>query len=42
MEQPIHYWTPSIAPSGMMFYKGNKFPKWKDSFFISALVPGDV
>ena len=27
MEQPIHYWTPSIAPSGMMFYKGNKFPK---------------
>ncbi|MFL2780224.1 MAG: PQQ-dependent sugar dehydrogenase [Gammaproteobacteria bacterium] len=42
MEQPIHYWTPSIAPSGMMFYEGDKFPLWKNSFFISALVPGDV
>ena len=42
MEQPLFYWTPSIAPSGMMFYEGDKFPKWKNSLFISALVPGDV
>ena len=37
MEQPITYWRPSIAPSGMMLYSGKKFKEWKDSFFISAL-----
>ena len=42
MEQPIKYWVPSIAPSGMAYYKGNKFPEWTNSLFISALVPGDV
>jgi glucose/arabinose dehydrogenase len=29
MEQPLHYWVPSIAPSGMAFYTGDKFPKWQ-------------
>ena len=42
MEQPIKYWVPSIAPSGMTFYDGDLFPDWKGSLFISALVPGDV
>ena len=42
MEQPIKYWVPSIAPSGMTFYDGDLFPKWKGSLLISALVPGDV
>ncbi len=42
MEQPIKYWVPSIAPSGMTYYEGTKFPKWTNSLFISALVPGDV
>ena len=42
MEQPIKYWVPSIAPSGMAFYDGNLFPEWKGSLLISALVPGDV
>ena len=42
MEQPIKYWVPSIAPSGMAHYRGNKFPEWTNSLFISALVPGDV
>jgi glucose/arabinose dehydrogenase len=42
MEQPIKYWVPSIAPSGMTFYSGSLFPEWKNSLFISALVPGDV
>lgn len=42
MEQPIKYWVPSIAPSGMTYYEGNKFPEWTNSLFISALVPGDV
>lgn len=37
-EEPIYYWTPSIAPSGMMFYTGNMFPEWKGNLFIGALV----
>jgi glucose/arabinose dehydrogenase len=31
MEQPVFYWDPSIAPSGMMFYTGDAFPDWKGS-----------
>jgi aldose sugar dehydrogenase len=37
MEQPIHYWDPSIAPSGMAFYTGDLIPAWKGSLFIGAL-----
>ena len=37
MEQPIYYWDPSIAPSGMAFYTGDKFAKWKGNAFIGAL-----
>jgi glucose/arabinose dehydrogenase len=37
MEQPIKYWVPSIAPSGMAFYTGNLMPKWKGSVFLGAL-----
>jgi glucose/arabinose dehydrogenase len=37
MAQPIHYWVPSIAPSGMAFYAGDKFPKWQGSLFVGAL-----
>ena len=37
MEQPIKYWVPSIAPSGMAFYTGNLMPKWKGSLFVGAL-----
>jgi glucose/arabinose dehydrogenase len=36
-EEPIYYWTPSIAPSGMMFYQGNMFPEWKGNLFVGAL-----
>ncbi|HQU98191.1 MAG TPA: PQQ-dependent sugar dehydrogenase [Nitrosomonas sp.] len=36
-EEPIHYWTPSIAPSGMAFYTGNDFPNWRGSLFVGAL-----
>ena len=42
MEQPIKYWVPSIAPSGMAHYTGTLFSEWTDSIFVSALVPGDV
>ena len=37
MEQPVHYWDPSIAPSGMLFCTGEAFPRWKGSLFIGAL-----
>jgi len=37
MIQPIHYWVPSIAPSGMTFYTGDKFSQWKGNLFIGAL-----
>jgi glucose/arabinose dehydrogenase len=37
MAQPIYYWVPSIAPSGMAFYTGERFPKWKGNLFVGAL-----
>jgi glucose/arabinose dehydrogenase len=37
MEQPLKYWVPSIAPSGMAFYEGGLFPSWKGSLFVGAL-----
>jgi glucose/arabinose dehydrogenase len=37
MEQPIHYWVPSIAPSGMAFYNGAAFPAWRGNLFVGAL-----
>jgi aldose sugar dehydrogenase len=37
MEQPVKYWVPSIAPSGMAFYTGDLFPAWKGNLFIGAL-----
>lgn len=37
MEQPIHYWLPSIAPSGMAFYAADRFLRWKNSLFVGAL-----
>ncbi len=37
MEQPLYYWDPVIAPSGMTFYTGNLFPAWKGSLFLGGL-----
>jgi aldose sugar dehydrogenase len=37
MEQPIKYWVPSIAPSGMAFYTADLIPAWKGSLFVGAL-----
>ena len=37
MAQPLHYWAPSIAPSGMAFYTGDKFPAWRGDLFVGAL-----
>lgn len=39
MEQPLYYWDPVIAPSGMIFYTGGLFPKWKGSILISGKQP---
>jgi glucose/arabinose dehydrogenase len=37
MEQPVKYWVPSIAPSGMAFYDGRLIPAWKGNLFVGAL-----
>ena len=37
MEQPVYYWDPNIAPSGMTFYTGNAFPAWKGNVFVGGL-----
>lgn len=37
MEQPVHIYVPSIAPSDMFFYTGSAFPAWRGNLFIGAL-----
>jgi glucose/arabinose dehydrogenase len=37
LEQPVIYWTPSIAPSGLAMYRGDKFPAWQGDLFVGAL-----
>jgi glucose/arabinose dehydrogenase len=37
LAQPVYFWTPSIAPSGMMFYDGAMFPQWRRNLFVAAL-----
>jgi aldose sugar dehydrogenase len=37
LEQPVYYWDPSIAPAGMTFYTGDKFPAWRGNLFVGAL-----
>jgi glucose/arabinose dehydrogenase len=37
MEQPLKYWVPSFAPSGMAFYTADLFPAWKGNIFIGGL-----
>ncbi|MBF2760325.1 MAG: PQQ-dependent sugar dehydrogenase [Ectothiorhodospiraceae bacterium AqS1] len=36
--QPLHHWTPSIAPSGMTLYRGEAFPEWVGDIFVTSLV----
>jgi glucose/arabinose dehydrogenase len=40
MEQPVYYWDPVIAPSGLLFYTGDAFPGWKGSVLIGSMQPG--
>jgi glucose/arabinose dehydrogenase len=37
MEQPLHYWVPSIAPCGMTFVKGDRYPNWKNNILTGSL-----
>ena len=37
IESPIYQWTPSNAPSSLMIYKSDLFPKWKNNFFVTSL-----
>ena len=37
LEQPLYFWDPVIAPSGMAFYQGKLFPRWRGSLFIGGL-----
>lgn len=37
VEQPIYFWVPSIAPSGMAFYTGDLFPEWRGNLFVGAM-----
>ena len=37
MAQPLHYWVPSISPSGLTIYDGERFPAWRGSVFAGAL-----
>jgi glucose/arabinose dehydrogenase len=42
MEQPVYYWDPVIAPSGMVIYSGDLFAGWKNNFLIGSLTPGGL
>lgn len=42
MEQPVYYWDPVIAPSGMAFYTGDAYPGWKGSVLVGSLTPGGL
>ena len=41
-EPPLVYWVPAIAVSGMTFYTGDKFPKWKGDVFVGSLRTGEI
>ena len=37
MEQPVYYWDPVIAPSGLQFYSGDAFPEWRGNLFVGSM-----
>ncbi len=42
IERPLAVWLPSIAPSGLLFYQGDKFPAWKGNLFIGSGRRGEI
>jgi len=41
-QDPVIHWTPSIAPCGLTFYTGDRFPEWKNDLFAGALVEREI
>lgn len=37
MEQPVYYWDPAVAPSGIAFYDGERIPEWRGNLFVATL-----
>ena len=42
MEEPLVFWVPSIAPSGITIYSGSQFPSWKGNIFVGSLRVGEI
>jgi glucose/arabinose dehydrogenase len=42
MEQPLIFWVPSIAASGIAFYTGDRFPAWKGNVFVGGMRTGEI
>jgi glucose/arabinose dehydrogenase len=42
MEDPMVFWVPAIAPSGLTFYTGDRFPQWKGNLFVGGMRQGEV
>ena len=42
IEQPLVLWVPSIAPTGITFYTGDKFPAWRDNLFVGSARIGEI
>lgn len=41
-EQPLVFWVPSIAVSGMAIYTGDRFPRWKNNAFVGSMRTGEI
>src|SRR5690606_24439022 len=39
LEQPLYYWFPSVAPSGLLMYTGTLFPDWQGDIFLGTMSP---
>ena len=37
MEPPVLFWAPTVAPGGMTFHSGDRFPRWKGSLFVALM-----
>ena len=42
IEKPLLVWLPSIGPSGLMIYQGDKFPAWKGNLFVGSARWGEI
>ena len=42
MDEPLVFWVPSIAPSGLTWYTGDRFPAWKGNLFVGAMQTGRI